>query len=197
METSNSNANIIFIFERSNKNIQCTINDKMLDICNNISTKISQDINSLEFLCGEKEINMDSKLADYQDLIDNKTNILVYKKESLICHKCKQERQLNNQKLDIIIESINKINFQMNNINMMLNIINQNVKNNEQKINDLINENNNKNNITNENNINNDKNNIKNENNNLIENIKYKSRSYIIYEKNGIGKEYNGKDDIL
>ena len=127
MEASNANANIIFIFERSNKNILCKIDDTMADICKNISTKIDQDFYSLEFLCGEKEINMDSKLADYQDLIDNKTNILIYKKEPFICPKCKQERQINTQKFDEIIltnkniiDSINGIKIQMDNTSIKL-----------------------------------------------------------------------------
>ena len=174
-------ANIIFIFDKSKIYIQCKIDDTMLDICEKASTKICQDINSLQFIYGEKEINFDSKLADYQDLIDKKAYILVYKKESFICPNCKKESQLNKQKLDEIIlsnkniiESFNGIKFQMDTINMMLNIVNQNIKNNEEKINNLFNDNNN-NNINNENNI----------NNNSIENITYCSESYIIYEKKG------------
>ena len=172
-----ANANIIFIFDGSIIQIQCNINDKMFNICERYSNKIGQDINSLQFLYGEKQINMDSKLDDYQDIIDNRTNILVYKKEPFICPKYEEKNQLNEIILSNkeIMESINEIKLQMNNINMKLNIINQNIKNNEQRINKLFNDKNS--NIENKNNINNDKNNknnIKNKKNNLIVKIKLK-----------------------
>ena len=55
MESSNANANILFIFEKSIIHIQCSIDDKMLNICEKASTKIGQEINSLQFLYGENK----------------------------------------------------------------------------------------------------------------------------------------------
>ena len=168
-------ANIIFTFDKSNKNIYCAIDDIMLNICKNISTKIGKDINSLLFIYEGEQINFDSKLSNYQDLIDNKKNIFVY-----ACPKCEQKNQLNIQKLNEInlsnnniIESINgikyqidyiikvnstnQINSQLKNIINNLNIVNQDIKNNEERINNLFNDNNNKNDLNYKNDINNDK----------------------------------------
>ena len=172
-------ANIYFTFDRESKNILCTTDDTMFDICRNISTKIFKDINSLLFIYEGEQINFDSKLSNYQDLIDNKKNIFVY-----ACLKCEQKNQLNKQKLNEInlsnnniIESINGIKYQIDNIiktntnyqincqlkNIInnLNIINQDIINNEGKINNLFNDNNNKNDIKNKNEINADEKNIK------------------------------------
>ena len=245
-------ANVYFTFDRINKNVLCMTDDTMLDICKNISTKIGKYFNSLIFIYEAEQINFDLKLSNYQDLIDNKKNILVY-----ACPKCEQKNQLNKQKLDEInlsnnniIDSINGIKYQIDNIikvnttnqincqlkNIInnLNIVNDEIINNEQRINNLFNDNKNKNNFKNKNNINNEKNNInKNDsienikssviykrifsfvnekkklksikyNKNLqnkinisLNNYKYYKGIYIIYEKTGIGKEYDGEDDRL
>ena len=232
-------ANIYFTFDRESKYILCTTDDTMFDICRNISTKIFKDINSLLFIYEGEQINFDSKLSNYQDLIDNKKKILVY-----ACPKCEQKNQLNNN----IIESINGIKYQIDNIiktntnyqincqlkNIInnLNIVNQDIINNEGKINNLFNDNNNKNDIKNKNEINADEKNIKknnsfenikwiasykkifsfvNEKNKLklikynknlqnkiditLNNYKYYSGGYIIYEKDGKAKKYNYYND--
>ena len=181
-------ANVYFTFDRINKNVLCMTDDTMPDICKNISTKIGKYFNSLIFIYEAEQINFDLKLSNYQDLIDNKKNILVY-----ACPKCEQKNQLNKQKLDEInlsnnniIDSINGIKYQIDNIikvnttnqincqlkNIInnLNIVNDEIINNEERINNLFNDNKNKNNFKNKNNINNEKNNINK--NNSIENIK-------------------------
>ena len=185
-------ANVIFTFNGIDSTIQCTIEDKMKDICEKYSRKINKEMNSLVFLYGGNQINFELKFKDqanHLDLKENKMNILVYENELFICPKCKQIIQLNIQKLnDIIlfnkkiidtisgikfqIDNIIKIsesspiNTQLKNINKLFDIINEDIKNNYEKIK--------KNNLLNYynkySNINNNKNNIKKSN--LLENIK-------------------------
>ena len=42
-------ANVFFTFNGANITIQCSIDDKMLNICEKFSKKIDKDINSLLF----------------------------------------------------------------------------------------------------------------------------------------------------
>ena len=79
--------------------IQCNINQKMKDICINLSNKINMDINSLTFLYGGRILNLEKKYNEITK--DNKITILVYNIEEEICPKC--GRILNNKKLDDII----------------------------------------------------------------------------------------------
>ena len=113
--------------------------------------------------------------------------------------------------IDNIIESnkANPINSQLELINITLKNINQNIKNNGKNVNNLFSDYNNNNINKDKNNINNDKDNInKEKNTNFNEELKSKfnitlenhifySKKYIIYEKNGIGKEFSGFDDTL
>ena len=119
-------ANVIFTFNGVDLSIQCSIDDKMKDICDKYSIKINKDINYFMFLFGGNQLNFELKFkeqANYQDLKDNKMNILAYEKEIFNCPECRHKNQLNTQKLDEIIlsnkeiiESINGIKFQIDNI---------------------------------------------------------------------------------
>ena len=99
-------AEIVFIYDGQNIIVQCNINQKMKDICINLSNKINTDINSLTFLYGGGILNLEKKLNEITK--ENKITILVYKNEEEVCPKC--GRILNNKKLDEIILSNNKIN---------------------------------------------------------------------------------------
>ncbi len=57
-------AEITFIYEGNQINIQCDKNQKMDEICNKLSTKIDLNINSLIFLYGENQLNLDKKLNE-------------------------------------------------------------------------------------------------------------------------------------
>ena len=89
-------AEVIFTLDGINTNIQCTIDEKMNEICEKFSNKVGRNINSLLFLYDGFIINND--LTFYQqakqlDKVRNKLNVLVYEKETfrikeIICPKC-------------------------------------------------------------------------------------------------------------
>ena len=54
-------AEIVFIYDGRSMTIQCNINQKMKDICINLSNKINTDINSLTFLYGGRILNLEKK----------------------------------------------------------------------------------------------------------------------------------------
>ena len=69
-------AEIIFIYDGQNITVQCNINQKMKDICINLSNKINADINSLTFLYGGGILNLEKKYNEITK--ENKITILVY-----------------------------------------------------------------------------------------------------------------------
>ena len=101
-------AEIVFQYESNNIIIQCNKNQKMLDICNNLSNKINTNLDSLVFLYGGSQLKFDKK---YEEITkENKIIILVYKieNENEYCSKC--GRILNNKIIDDIISINNNIN---------------------------------------------------------------------------------------
>ena len=101
-------AEIVFQYEGNNITIQCNKNQKMLDICNNLSNKINTNLDSLVFLYGGSQLKFDKK---YEEITkENKIIILVYKieNENEYCSKC--GRILNNKIIDDIILINNNIN---------------------------------------------------------------------------------------
>ena len=107
-----SEANVIFSFEGVDVKIQCSKEDKMKDICQKYSNKIQKNINSLIFLYNGTKINFN--LSYKEQKIDKETNeikVIVYGNEigDLICPKCGEEVQLNAEKINDIILSINKL----------------------------------------------------------------------------------------
>ena len=111
-------AEIVFIYDGRSMTIQCNINQRMKDICINLSNKINTDINSLTFLYGGGILNLEKKYNEITK--ENKITILVYKneEENEICPKC--GRILNNKKLDEIISSNNKINNRLTGLNSQI-----------------------------------------------------------------------------
>ena len=100
-------AEIIFHYEGEPINIQCNKNEKMKDICIKLSNKINLNINSLIFLYGGNQLNLDKTFNEITK--ENKINILVYKNENEMCIKC--GRILNNKIIDDIILLNNNINY--------------------------------------------------------------------------------------
>ena len=178
-------ASTIFINEGESVIIQCSKEEKMKTICDKYCNKINSNINSLLFLYGGKELNLDKKYEDYSK--EKTLIILVYKNDSQICPKCEK---LLDDKIYNLISSNNKINSilfgltiqighiiidinnnkqitqissQLMNINIVLNNILENIKKNNEELNIIKNiksENNNKK-------ENKDNNNFKNDNNNI------------------------------
>jgi len=99
-------AEIVFIYDGQSIAIQSNINQKMKDICINLSNKINTDLNSLTFLYGGTILNLEKKYNEITK--ENKITILVYKNENEICSKC--GRILNDKRIEDIISSNNKIN---------------------------------------------------------------------------------------
>ena len=163
-------AKIIFSFNGIEVHIQCTLEDKIKDICKKYATKIDNNINSLLFLYGGNQMNMELKFNEQANLIDinnKEMNVLVYKKgnDDFICPYCNKKIKLNTEKIDDIIlinnnikdiingikfniDNIiklsinNNISFQLKNINIILDTINENMNKNNEKLKNLLNENN-------------------------------------------------------
>ena len=163
-----SEVKVIFTLEGRNVIIQCKKEDKMKDICNKYSIKIEKNINSLIFLYGGNQLNLELSYEEIINKIDKNNKemrILVYEKEKeeeYICPKCGEKIKLNKEKIDEIILNNNNIkdkingiklnldniinnsliesmNIQLKNINLILNIINEDIQKNNQKILNLLN----------------------------------------------------------
>ena len=103
---------IVFIYEGAPINIQCNKNEKMKDICIKLGNKIKSNINSLIFLHGGNQLNLDKTFNEITK--ENKINILVYKTENETY--IKNGRILNNKIIDDIILLNNNINYILINI---------------------------------------------------------------------------------
>ena len=57
-------AEIVFQYDGKNITIQCNKNQKMLDICNNLSNKINTNLDSLVFLYGGLQLKLDKKYEE-------------------------------------------------------------------------------------------------------------------------------------
>ena len=165
-----SNANAAFTFEGHNVTIQCSQNERMRIICQRYATKIGINLNSLLFLYGGNQLNLDLSFNEHANSIDKKNNvmnILVYKNESndFACPKCGEKIKLNVEKFNNIILSndkikeaikgiifqidnlinnrtisISNINIQLKNMNIILNIIKEYIKKNNTKFKNLLND---------------------------------------------------------
>ena len=164
-------AKIIFSFNGIEVHIQCTLEDKIKDICKKYATKIDNNINSLLFLYGGNQMNMELKFKEQASSIDiynKEMNVLVYKNENnddFICPNCNKKIKLNTEKIDEIIlinnnikdiingikftidniiklSKDNNISFPLKNINIIVNTINEDINKNNDKLKKLLNENN-------------------------------------------------------
>ena len=163
-----SETKIIFTFNGADLTIQCTPEDKIRDICQKLSFKIETNINSLIFLYGGEPMNMDLRFKEHAnsfDKINNIMRVLVYIKEvdDYICPHCGEKIKIKTEKIDEIISSnnnikdtidgikfnidnvikissLNMVNIQLKNITVVLNNINEDIKKNNEKLKNLINE---------------------------------------------------------
>ena len=163
-----SETKIIFTFNGTDLTIHCTPEDKIRDICQKLSIKIETNINSLIFLYGGKPMNMDLRFKEHANSLDRNNNImrvLVYIKEvdDYICPNCGEKIKIKTEKIDEIISSnnnikdtidgikfsidnvikissVNMVNLQLKNISALLNNINEDIKKNNEKLKNLINE---------------------------------------------------------
>ena len=118
----------VYIFNGISTSIQCSKNQKMKEICDKYCIKIDSNINSLLFLYGGNQLNLDKKYEDYTK--ENKITILVYQNENEICPKC--GKLIDSKKIDNLILSNNNINSTLiglkSQIDNMINDINNNKK---------------------------------------------------------------------
>ena len=122
------NLNVIFDFEGRKLTIQCTNEEKIMDICQRYATKINENLNSLLFLYGGNQLNFEPKLKDTISSIDKERkemNVIVYRNDvdEFICLKCGEIIKLNTKKFDEIIthyndilDSINRVKIQIEGI---------------------------------------------------------------------------------
>ena len=178
-----SEANVVFTLDGANLTIKCTPEDKMKDICNKYSTKINKNMNSLLFLYEGNKVNFDLSFKEHindKDKKNHEMKIFVNKNE-------------NNS-------NINENKTKSNTINVKPNSENDNCLKNEnfldkmksvffsrilfshldEKIKLKIIKYNKK---------------LKNKIDIKLINYKFYTGKYIIYEKNGKGKEYSGYSD--
>jgi len=168
---------VTFVFGGVEVIIQCTKEEKMKDICQRYANKIERNVNSLIFLYGGSNLNFELSFKDQANIMDkerNEMSVLVYKNENdeYICPKCGEKIKLNikddiilsiNNIKDVIngiklsidniirISKDNMINIQLKNVNyLILNTLNVDIKNINDKINNIL-----SNNIIKNDNINN------------------------------------------
>ena len=158
-------AKVIFSYEGEETTIQCLKEDQMKNICCKYSSKIDIDRNSLYFLYGGNKVNLDlsfEQLANSLDKAEQEMKILAYKKPC--CSNGGETIQLNTKIIDNICISNNVINdnligirgqidnlindivskkeinsiiSQLKNINLIINNALGEIKNNNEKLNEL------------------------------------------------------------
>ena len=162
-----SEAIAIFNLDSNDIKIQCTKEEKFEEICQRFANKIGKDKNSYIYLYAGNQLNFE--LSYKEHLIDKnikEIKILVYKKEDYeyTCTNCGEKMKVNRDKIDDIIITNNKIkdkikgiefmidnmikmslvntmNIQLNNINVILNTINEDIKKNNEKLDNLFDDN--------------------------------------------------------
>ena len=125
-----------FTYEGQDIIIQCTKNQKMKDICANLSNKINVGLNSLVFLYGGGKLNLEKI---FQELTkENRICILGDKYENEeICPKC--GRILNNDIINELVSSNNNVNSSLKGIRRQIETIIDDI-NNKVDTNDIINQ---------------------------------------------------------
>ena len=67
-----SNALVLFYLEGTIIRIQCSIEDKMKDICQKFSNKMNKNLNSYYFLYGGNPLNFQLRFKELANFIDRK-----------------------------------------------------------------------------------------------------------------------------
>ena len=115
-----------FIYDGQDIIIQCNKNQKMKDICSNLSNKMNVNINSLIFLYGGNKLNLEKTFKEITK--ENKISIIVYKYENEeICPKC--GKILNNELINEIISSNNNINYTLIGIKRQIELVMSDINN--------------------------------------------------------------------
>ena len=99
-----------FTYEGQDIIIQCNKNQKMKDICTNLSNKINVGINSLIFLYGGNKLDLEKTFNELTK--ENVISIIAYEYDNEEISK-KYGRILNDEIINKIILSINNINLSL------------------------------------------------------------------------------------
>ena len=115
--------NVIFTLNEVDLIFHCNENEVMKDICQKYANKIKRNINSLVFLYRENQLNLNLKFKDV--IRDNKSKemkVLVYSQvtDDCICPRCGNNINLNAEKIEDIILSINNIKETIDNAKLIL-----------------------------------------------------------------------------
>ena len=96
---------VVFIFEGSRIEIQCSEEDKMKDICLKLANKIDKNINNIYFLYNGNIINLELKYKEIKKS-NNEVNILEYEKENegMKCPKCGETINISNNNVKEYIQ---------------------------------------------------------------------------------------------
>jgi len=165
---------VIFELDGNNLIIQCSGQDKMKDICQKYATKIDKNIDSLLFLYEGNKINLELTFSNQANSIDRNNGemkILVNKKEN---NKSFSPNCMKDDNVTYGKELLKNVKSKYI-VNIFFSFINERIKlkivKHNKHLQDIIN--------------------IK-----LI-NYEFLSGRYIIYDNNGIVKEYYGNNDYL
>ena len=164
-----SYGSVVFTLDGVNTTIQCSQDEKMIDICRRFATKIGVNIGSLFFLYGGNTIHLETKFRNLISAIDrynNRMAVLAYRNtdDEFACQKCGEKIKLNFQLLDDILLtnnsikdtiigiktqlenmlissslSINLIHIQIKNIITLLATLSESVKKNNEKVRNVFN----------------------------------------------------------
>jgi len=108
-----SEVRALFTFNGEEVKVQCSKEDKMENICQKFAAKINKNMNSLIFLYGGKQLNLDltyEKSINSINAGNNNMNIIVFENiyYSVVCPKCGEKLNLDTKNIDKLISS--KIN---------------------------------------------------------------------------------------
>ena len=124
----------------------------MKDICKSYSTKINKNMNSLLFLYKGNKVNFELSFKEQANYLDKNNHQM-----KILVSKCDEKNNLKSEKIDEIILTNNKIKNYIINIKLKIdniikassnnslniqikNINNKDIKNNNEKINNLLSE---------------------------------------------------------
>ena len=161
-----SQAKVIFSLEGTEIIINCSIEEKMRDICQRYSTKIESNLESLLFLYGDNPVNLELRFEEQaisHDKANKEMKVLVSRKKDdrFICPKCGEKIELNANIIDYLIcsnkdildnivgtnliaekilkdDSMNYLQARIKNIKVILNSINEDIKKNNEILKSLI-----------------------------------------------------------
>ena len=171
-----SEANVVFTLDGVNLTIKCTTEDRMNDICKNYSTKTNNNIDSLLFLYEGNKVNFDLSFKEQvndKDKNNHEMKILVNKNEnnSNIDNTNSNYENVNCLKNRNLLDNIKSTFFSL----ILFSYLDEKIKLKVIKYNK----------------------NVQSKINIKLNNYKFYSGKYIIYETNNKGKEYNGYSDKL